>query len=110
MEKVKLNKYKPRKPRSIAVIAREWTNSNNWDAVFCNTLYKFELYVDGKLIYNSSFEYGYGSDYMGKAFDHFRVQKALIGCEKYRSLNHYCREKGIEIIESMTRVGRKRDL
>jgi len=98
--------------KSIYLHGRRWFQRS-----YGNTYHTCEIWVNGRLIHKIPFTYGYGdlcvyngakwlADNGYGAFTGFGDACSKTGCHP----SGYCREAGIEYIQIVTDVKRKRDL
>ena len=95
----------------ITIIGRRWFEKTNG-----NTYHSVNVYVDGEQVYRLPFDYGYGSMYRQNAMQWLAENGYFPGYERRNewSLPYptepWFRENGIQIIDEVTDVQRKRDL
>ena len=97
------------KTKSITIIGRRW-----FTTTYGNTYFSAEIYVNGKHVHKINCEYGYESMYLQSAFywldenGYTNRERNLNGM--FKPIWRYCKENGIELVNSVTDVSRKRDL
>jgi hypothetical protein len=98
------------KVHSIAVYGKRW-----FQKTWGNTYHSVDVMVDGKLVHRIDFEYGYGSMYMQNATTWLEQNGYLPFLRHYANggyepLWQYCRDRGINLMDNVTDVLRKKDL
>lgn len=91
------------KPKSIAIVGRRW-----FQRTYGNTYHSCEIIVDGETVHNIDFAYGYGQMYAQNAGQWLEENGYIDG--EHFPLSIYCRENGIDLIDRVTDVERKKDL
>jgi len=97
------------KTKSITIIGRRW-----FQTTYGNTYFSVEIYVNGKHVHKINYAYGYDSMYCQSAFE-WLDKNGYTNRKKYSWGSseipfRYCMKNGIELINSVTDVSRKRDL
>lgn len=89
---------------SITIIGKRW-----FDKVNGNTYHSSTIYVDGDLVGEVPFKYGYGECYLQTAFNFLHL-KGFVGEECKFPYWLYCKDRGIKLITEVSDVTRKKDL
>lgn len=97
------------KIKSITIIGRRW-----FEKVNGNTYHSVTVYVDGKLIEEMPFAYGYGTQYLQSAED-ILDKKGIVNFQKYPNgsrepLWRWARENNVRIVDEVIDVARRKDL
>lgn len=100
------------KPKSIVVTGRRWFQSS-----YGNTYHSTDVIVDGSLVHQTDFAYGYGDQYLqtaAAALDELgytpgRGQSGR-GDDSHEPLWQYCKRMQITLHHSCSDVQRKKDL
>lgn len=93
-----------KKIKSITIVGRRW-----FEKVNGNTYHSAAVYVDGELIGKADFVYGYGSQYEQTAIDILKKDKRIRGNLRF-PISTWAREQKITLVNTVTDVGRKKDL
>lgn len=97
-------------PKHITIIGRRWFQRTNG-----NTYHSVDVWVNGKHVYRLDYVHGYGDQYLQSATEWLK-ENGFINPEHYRqsgcseSLQRYCQRKKINLVCTVSDVGRKRDL
>ena len=91
------------KIESITIIGRRWFQRGPG-----NTYHSVEIIVNGKTVHNIDFAYGYGSMYAQNAGEWLEKNGYIDGYKFPLSI--YCRENGIDLIDRVVDVERKKVL
>jgi hypothetical protein len=99
----------PKKPILIMVLGRRWFQKTYGNTY--NTASVIIQYPDGTTDGTElPMEYGYGSFYMQRAAQWCNEQGITPGNEGHAFLSLWCRENGVQLIDRVTDVQRKKDL
>ena len=90
---------------SITVIGKRW-----FDKIYGNTYHTANILVNGDIVGNIPFNYGYGDMYIQNASKWLQDHKYIESDRDYIPLSVYCRENGIVYHSFVTDVTRKKDL
>jgi hypothetical protein len=98
------------KMRSITIYGKRW-----FQKTWGNTYHSVDVLVDGNLVHRIDFSYGYGGMYMQNAQTWLEQNGYLPGLRHYDNggyepLWQYCRDRGINLLDNVTDVSRKKDL
>lgn len=98
------------KTRSITIIGRRWFQRGPG-----NTYHAVDILVDGKQVHSVGFRYGYGDMYNQTAREWLNANGYLPCIENLdgtpgESLWRYCERSGINFVDTVTDVPRKKDL
>lgn len=96
---------------SVTVVGRRWFNRSQG-----NTYHSAEILVNGLVVRQIPYEYGYGEQYEQSAADWLEENEFMPGRERSpntggrESLRRYCERHGVAYSTSVTDVDRKKDL
>ncbi len=93
-----------KKTRSITIIGRRWFERTNG-----NTYFSAEIHVNGEMVHKIDFQYGYGSQYSAEA-GRWLAENGYLKMEPCEMLWSHCKDRKIQLIDSVTDVQRKKDL
>lgn len=98
------------KVQTIFLSGRRW-----FDKVNGNTYHSAKAYINGELIGQVDFEYGYGDSCITQTAWGILIEKGLVKPEKYPHGGHespfrYCEQKKIKFSSDVVDVTRKKDL
>ena len=95
----------------ITIIGRRWFEKTNG-----NTYHSVNIYVEGEMVHRIPFDYGYGSMYRQNAMVWLADNGYFPGYTPRNEFSsayphgEWLRENGVQVIDEVTDVQRKRDL
>ena len=91
--------------KALHISGKRWFQKS-----YGNTYHSVKAFVDGKLVVNVPYCYGYDSQYIQTAENGLAKLGYLSDMEHYEPLHRYCERKGIIYTTDVANVTRKRDL
>jgi hypothetical protein len=96
--------------KTLIVIGKRW-----FQKTYGNTYHSVEVIADGKPVGRVPFAYGYDRQYLQTAQEMLVKAGLIPGIKAYANggtepLWQYCQRKGIELVDRVSDVGRRKDL
>lgn len=94
----------------LTIIGRKW-----FDAHYGNTYWSANAYIDGELVLQVPYSYGYGEQYLEETYQELSEMGLVPDRERYASgarpdVRRFCREHNIKLVHEAAHVESKDDL